>query len=155
MQSIASTFKLDMTSVPFPGGAQVAIAILGRHVDVGLVPYSTGAPMLREGKLRPLATTSAARLPALSDTPTIGEKGVATKGLNLVLGLYAPKGLSDGVSGVLVKALQETMTDAAVAAKLATVGLFAQYEDPASERERLNSEYHDIVALDRKLKQMP
>jgi tripartite-type tricarboxylate transporter receptor subunit TctC len=155
MQSIASTFKLDMTPVPFPGGAQVAIAILGRHVDVGLVPYSTGAPMLREGKLRPLATTSAARLPALPDTPTIGEKGVATKGLNLVLGLYAPNGLSDGISGVLVRALQETMKDAAVAAKLATVGLFAQYEDPASARERLNSEYHDIVALDRKLKQTP
>jgi tripartite-type tricarboxylate transporter receptor subunit TctC len=155
MQSITTAFKLDLTPVPFPGGAQVAIAILGRHVDVGLVPYSTGAPMLREGKLRPLATTSAARLPALPDTPTVGEKGISTKGLNLVLGLYAPKGVPDGNAKVLVNALQQTMKDASVGAKLDTVALFAQYESPATARERLTNEYHDIVELDRKLKQAP
>jgi|307.fasta_scaffold55992_2 tripartite-type tricarboxylate transporter receptor subunit TctC len=61
MQAITSAFKLDMTAVPFAGGAQLATAILGRHVDTGLVPYSTGAATLRDNKLRALATTTAAR----------------------------------------------------------------------------------------------
>jgi tripartite-type tricarboxylate transporter receptor subunit TctC len=155
MQSITNAFKLDLTPVPFAGGAQLAIAVLGRHVDIGLVPYSTGAPTLREGKLRPLATTAAARLPGLPDTPTLGEKGLSIKGLNLVLGLYAPKGLSEGNTNVLVNALHQTITDPSVGAKLDAVGLFAQYENPAGARERLEHEYHDIVELDRKLKQAP
>jgi hypothetical protein len=47
------------------------------------------------------------------------------------------------------------MSDPAVAAKLATVGLFAQYESPAAARERLEQEYHDILELDRTLKHTP
>ena len=153
MQSITNMFKLDITSVPFAGGAQVAIALLGRHVDVGLVPYSTGAQMLREGKLRPLATTAAERMSTLPDIPTLSEKGLSIKGLNLVLGLYAPRGLPLGNSSVLVHRLQQTMQDPSVGAKLDSVGLFAQYENPAAARERLEHELHDIVELDRKLKQ--
>jgi tripartite-type tricarboxylate transporter receptor subunit TctC len=153
MQSITNMFKLDITSVPFAGGAQVAIALLGRHVDVGLVPYSTGAQMLREDKLRPLATTAAERLSALPDVPTLSEKGLSIKGLNLVLGLYAPRGLPLGNSSVLIHRLQQTMQDPSVGARLGSVGLFAQYENPAAARERLEHELHDIVELDRKLKQ--
>ena len=61
------------------------MAVIGRHVDVGMVPYSTGAQMLREGKLRPLLTTASTRLAALPDTPTLSEKGLPTKGFNFVL----------------------------------------------------------------------
>ena len=155
MQAITSAFKLDMTAVPFAGGAQLATAILGRHVDTGLVPYSTGAAMLRDNKLRALATTTAARLPGFPDVPTFAEKGLSIKGLDLVLGLYAPKGIPDANARILVGALQQTMSDPAVAAKLATVGLFTQYEGPAAARERLEQEYHDILELDRTLKRTP
>ena len=72
-----------------------------------------------------------------------------------MLGLYAPKGIPDSNARVLVNALQQTMSDPAVAAKLATVGLFAQYESPAAARERLEQEYHDILELDRTLKHTP
>ena len=60
----------------FAGGAQMTVAILGKHVDVGMVPFSTGAAMLRERKLRPLLTTAAKRLAPLPDTPTLSEIGV-------------------------------------------------------------------------------
>jgi tripartite-type tricarboxylate transporter receptor subunit TctC len=155
MQAITTAFKLDVIGVPFAGGAQLATAILGRHVETGLVPYSTGAAMLRDNKLRALATTAVARLPDFPDVPTFAEKGLSIKGLDLVLGLYAPKGIPDGNARVLVNALQQTMSDPAVAAKLATVGLFAQYEGPAAARERLEQEYHDILELDRTLKHTP
>jgi tripartite-type tricarboxylate transporter receptor subunit TctC len=153
MQAITSRFKLDLTAVPFAGGAQLTMAVLGKHVDVGMVPYSTGAEMLREKKLRPLLTTASTRLPTLPDTTTAGEKGLPTRGFNLVLGLYAPKDTPDSAMKVLVDALRRTMEDPLVVAKLEKVGLFAQYENPASARERLESEYRDIIELDRKLKQ--
>jgi tripartite-type tricarboxylate transporter receptor subunit TctC len=153
MQSVRHALNLDMTAVPFPGGAQLALAVLGRHVDVGMVPYSTGAAMLRENKLRPLVTTAAARLAPMPDTPTLAEKGLPVKGFNLVLGLYAPRGTPDASLQVLVGALAETMKDPAVEAKLANIGLFAHYENPAVARERLAGEYGDILAIDRRLKQ--
>ena len=153
MQSITSRYKLDLTAVPFAGGAQLTMAVLGRHVDVGMVPYSTGAEMLREKKLRPLLTTASTRLPTLPDTPTAGEKGLPTRGFNLVLGLYAPKDTPDNAMKVLVDGLRRTMEDPSVVTKLEKVGLFAQYENPASARERLENEYKDIIELDRKLKQ--
>ena len=153
MQLITTAFKLDVTAVPFAGGAQLTMAVIGGHVDAGVVPYSTGAQMLREGKLRPLLTTALTRLPSLPDTPTLSEKGLPTKGFNLVLGLYAPKETPQDAINVLVEALRRAMNTPEAAAKLENVGLFAHYDNPKTARERLDEEFKDIVALDRKLKQ--
>ena len=153
MQSIISASRLEITAVPFAGGAQATMAVIGHHVDLGMVPYSTAAQMLRERKLRPLMTTAPARLAPLPDTPTLSEKGFPTKGFNLVLGLYAPQHSPQDSINVLIAALRQTMNAPSVATKLENVGLFAHYEDPKTARARLDEELRDIVALDRQLKQ--
>jgi tripartite-type tricarboxylate transporter receptor subunit TctC len=151
MQALAHHFKLTMVAVPFQGGAQLTTAILGRQVDIGMVPYTTGAAMFEAGKLRALVTTAPQRLPKLPDVPTLAEKGVAVNGLNLIMGLYAQRGLSDGIRGTLVDAVAKAAKDPAFIAKIEGIGLFGQYEDPAKARSRLESEYADIVALNRAL----
>lgn len=151
MQALAHTFKLAMVAVPFQGGAQLTTAILGRQVDIGMVPYTTGAAMFESGKLRALVTTAPKRLPKLPDVPTLAEKGITANGLNLIMGLYAPRGLSDGIRGTLVDAVAKAAKDPAFVAKIEAIGLFGQYEDPAKARSRLESEYADIVALNRAL----
>jgi tripartite-type tricarboxylate transporter receptor subunit TctC len=151
MESVKHAFKLDVTAVPFPGGAQMTVAILGKHVDVGMVPHSTGMAMLREKKLRPLLTTAAKRLPTLPDTPTFSEVGVPVKAFNLVLGLYAPAAIPDTARNILVNALADTMKDRTVEAKIENIGLFAQYENPALAHERLVNEYKDVLELDKQL----
>ncbi len=50
IQALAHHFKLDMIAVPFQGGAQLTTAILGKQVDIGMVPYTTGAGDVREPK---------------------------------------------------------------------------------------------------------
>src|SRR6202035_915509 len=102
MQALAHHFKLIMVAVPFQGGAQLTTAILGRQVDIGMVPYTTGAAMFESGKLRALVTTAPKRLPKLPDVPTLAEKGITANGLNLIMGLYAPRGLPDGIRSRLV-----------------------------------------------------
>jgi tripartite-type tricarboxylate transporter receptor subunit TctC len=151
MQALAHHFKLTMIAVPFQGGAQLTTAILGRQVDIGMVPYTTGAAMFAAGKLRALVTTAPQRLPKLPDVPTLAEKGIAVNGLNLIMGLYAPRGLSDTVRGTLVDAVAKAAKDPSFVAKIEAIGLFGQYEDPAQARSRLESEYADIVALNRAL----
>jgi tripartite-type tricarboxylate transporter receptor subunit TctC len=153
MQVLARVFKLDMTAVPFPGGAQLTVAILGKHVDVGMVPYSTGVAMFREDKLRGLATTAPTRLVQLPNVPTLAEKGIEANGLNLIMGLYAPKGLPDNTRKILVDAVQKAAKDPAVVSKLEGIGLFAEYENPEAARQRLETEYRDIVELGKQLQQ--
>jgi len=151
MQALAHQFKLTMVAVPFQGGAQLTTAILGRQVDIGMVPYTTGAAMFESGKLRALVTTAPQRLPKLPDVPTFAEKGITANGLNLIMGLYATRGLSDGIRSTLVDAVAKAAKDPAFIAKIEAIGLFGQYEDPAKARSRLESEYSDIVALNRAL----
>src|ERR1700722_5628859 len=151
MQALAHHFKLTMVAVPFQGGAQLTTAILGRQVDIGMVPYTTGAAMFETGKLRALVTTAPQRLPKLPDVPTLAEKGIAVNGLNLIMGLYAPHGLPDRIRSTLVDAVAKAAKDASFVAKIEAIGLFGQYEDPAKAHSRLESEYSDLVELNRQL----
>jgi tripartite-type tricarboxylate transporter receptor subunit TctC len=151
MQALAHDFKLNMIAVPFQGGAQLTSAILGKQVDIGMVPYTTGAAMFESKKLRALVTTASNRLPKLPDVPTFAEKGFAVNGLNLIMGLYAPRGLPGVVQSTLVNGLAEAAKDPAFVSKIEAIGLFGQYEEPAKARSRLETEYNDIVALNREL----
>jgi tripartite-type tricarboxylate transporter receptor subunit TctC len=151
MQALAHHFKLNMVAVPFPGGAQLTTAILGRQVDIGMVPYSTGAAMFEAKKLRALATTAPTRLSKLPEVPTFAEKGIAVNGLNLIMGLYAPHALPDDVRATLVAGVATAAKDPTFITKIEAIGLFGQYENPAKARARLESEYTDIAALNREL----
>ncbi len=147
MEALRHHMKLDITAVPFAGGSQLTMAILGKQVDLGMVPYSVGAAMFRAGKLRPLLTTAPKRLPTLPEVPTFAEKGIRTQGLNLTMGMYAPRGLGPAVRKVLVGAVLTAAKSTETLKKLEKVGLFGVYEDPEAALQRLKAEYKDIVAL--------
>lgn len=151
MQALAHKFALNMVAVPFPGGAQLTTAILGKHIDIGMVPFTTGEAMFKAGKLRPLLTTAPERLKKLPDVPTFAEKGITQNGLNLVMGLYAPKALPDGARNALVGAVAKAARNPSFVAKVEALGLLPHYEDPAAARQRLQSEYADVLALSKQL----
>jgi tripartite-type tricarboxylate transporter receptor subunit TctC len=153
MQALAHKFALNMVAVPFPGGAQLTTAILGKQIDLGMVPFTTGEAMFKANKLRPLATTAPNRLAHLPDVPTFAEKGITENGLNLIMGLYAPRALPHGVRDTLVGAVAKAVQDPAFVAKVEALGLLPRYEDPAAARKRLQSEYADILALSKQLRQ--
>jgi putative tricarboxylic transport membrane protein len=151
IQALAHHFKLDMTAVPFQGGAQLTTAILGKQVDIGMVPYTTGAATFESQKLRALVTTAPQRLPKLPNVPTFAQKGITVNGLNLIMGIYAPHGVPDTARTTLVDALAVAAKDPGFIGKIEAIGLFGQYEEPAKARARLETEYNDIVALNREL----
>src|SRR5262249_8437040 len=68
--------KVDITPVPYKGGAPGLADLLGGHIPLSFnnIPESIG--QVQAGKLRPIAVTTATRSPVLPDVPTIAETGL-------------------------------------------------------------------------------
>ena len=63
---------INMVHVPYRGVAPALTDLLGRQVQVLFANPAQSIPYVRDGKLRALAITTATRLEALSDIPTLG-----------------------------------------------------------------------------------
>jgi tripartite-type tricarboxylate transporter receptor subunit TctC len=85
-QIVGKSFELaaglNLVNVPYKGGEQVRIDLLGGRIAMNFSPVSNALGMIQEGKVRALAVTSAARDPTLPDVPTFKESGFPTVGFN-------------------------------------------------------------------------
>jgi tripartite-type tricarboxylate transporter receptor subunit TctC len=64
---------VEMTHVPYRGSTPAVTDMLGGQVQVMFDVTPTALPQIKAGKLRALGATTAKRLDALPDLPTIGE----------------------------------------------------------------------------------
>lgn len=67
--------KIDMTNVPYGGGAPATTAVLGGHTSMLIGNVLDCSPYVASGRMRPIAVTSAARSSLLPDVPTLAESG--------------------------------------------------------------------------------
>lgn len=74
MERFKTIAKFDVTHVPYQP-AQAVTAVLGGQVPVLITSVTTSLPQVKVGKIRPLAVTSAGRVPSLANVPTINEQG--------------------------------------------------------------------------------
>ncbi len=68
-------FGLDIVHVPFNGGAPAMNSTVGGHTPIAFNALPSAAALIKEGKLRALAVTSAERAPEFPDVPTLAEAG--------------------------------------------------------------------------------
>lgn len=84
---------IQMNHVPYQGGVQAVMAIVGGHTDVGIVPISDAAPHIATGKLRALAVTAPERYDLVKDVPTLAECGYpGSQGMQQWFGVFVPAG---------------------------------------------------------------
>ena len=96
--------------------------LLAGQVQVVFNPIAQALPLIREGKLRPLAVTPAKRSAALPDVPSIGEfvRGYDAFGW---YGLGAPRNTPAGIINKLSDAMNAALADAKSKARLADIGV--------------------------------
>ena len=82
---------IDMTHVPFRGGASPLTEVLGGRVDLLLEAMTLSIGQIQSGKLRALAVTSRERWKALPNVPTVAET-VPGYEVNSFIGLGASGG---------------------------------------------------------------
>jgi len=83
---------MKMTHVPYKGGGQAIIDLVGGHVQVMFSGFSAAMPHIKSGKVRALAVTGAKRSPALPEVPTIAEQGFPGVEATAWYGVLAPAG---------------------------------------------------------------
>lgn len=101
--------KLDVTHIPYKGSAPALTDVVGGQVTYMLDSMPSSISLVKGGKLRALAVTSAQRVEALPDVPTFAELGYPDVNLTTWYGMWAPAqtppdliaALYQTVSGVL------------------------------------------------------
>jgi tripartite-type tricarboxylate transporter receptor subunit TctC len=115
---------VEMTFLPYPGGAPAINALLGEHVTSVLTQYSSASEQLRAGNLRALATVTRTRIESLPEVPTVAETGYKDYEMDYWLGTLAPaktpKETVSQLAGWFTSALQAPE----LRAKLAPLGLY-------------------------------
>ncbi len=102
--------KLDMVHVPYKGATQATLALMGGEVDEVIVSVPSSLPMIKSGKVRPLAVLSERRVAPLPEVPTAIESGVKDFQISIWYALFAPAGTPRAVvsrlSQEVIKALE-------------------------------------------------
>jgi tripartite-type tricarboxylate transporter receptor subunit TctC len=83
---------VDWTYIPYKGGAQAIADVAGGQADVTLNGMLATYPLVQGGKLKLLAVSSAKRMSAIPDVPTIAESGVSGFESGSWQGVVAPAG---------------------------------------------------------------
>jgi len=102
--------KIKAVHIPYKGTGPAITDTMSGQTQFLFGSIAAVLPVVKQGRLRGIAVTTARRLPALPEVPTLDESGV--KGYDVVLwhGLVGPKGLPrpivDRVNGELNKALK-------------------------------------------------
>lgn len=84
--------KINMVHVPYKGATLATVAAISGEVDEVIVSVASILPLIRQGKVRPLAVLSEKRVAALPDVPTAKEAGIDDFQVSIWYGMFAPAG---------------------------------------------------------------
>jgi tripartite-type tricarboxylate transporter receptor subunit TctC len=137
---LKSLAKTEFAIVPFANTPDVITAVMRKDVDFVIDGYSALGALIKDGKLRALATSGPARSALTGDVATAIEQGVAGYDVTSWNALFAPKGTPDAVIDRLNAAVRSALADAEVKAKLAALGIEAKGSTPAEIADKLKSD---------------
>jgi tripartite-type tricarboxylate transporter receptor subunit TctC len=121
--------SVDLVHVPYRGS--YLPDLLGGQVQVSFAPLPQAISLVRDGKLRPLAVTTARRLASLPDVPAIAElvPGYEASGW---YGVGAPRDTSLEIIDKLNQAVNAALADRELQARYANVGVELTPMTPAA-----------------------
>jgi len=141
---------LDIVYVPYKGAAPSLGDLISARTHMAFDGLVTLHPLIREGKLRPLAVTGATRSPTLPDVPTMIESGYPDFPQDPWAGLLAPAGTPAHVVTKVNAAVNAALKSEEVRAQLARLSLVpagGSPEDFAAVIKRDKPKWAEIVKL--------
>jgi tripartite-type tricarboxylate transporter receptor subunit TctC len=112
------TTGVDMLHVPYKGGAPAITDLMGGQIQAYFSPLPESIAVVKGGKVRALAVTTAKRAASLPDVPTVGES-VPGFEIGTWQGIGAPKGTPAAIVTALNKEINAGLADEKIKARLA------------------------------------
>ncbi len=129
VEVFAARTGLEMTHVPYKGSGPSVTALAANEVQLAFGAMSAFDGLVKAGRLRPLAVTTAKRFSQLPDVPTVMESGVPDFDLDIWYGLLAPAGTPPAIVKQLSDDLGRVMDDPDIQAQIRERGLEPAYLD--------------------------
>lgn len=96
---------IQVTNVPYRGNAGAYADLIGGRLNALFDAGATSGPMIADGKLRAFGVSSAKRMAAFPNIPTLAEQGLPNFDFKSYLGMFAPA----GTPPVVVKRLHDAL----------------------------------------------
>jgi tripartite-type tricarboxylate transporter receptor subunit TctC len=113
---------IDIVHVPYKGAPPQLADLVAGHVALTFATSPTAVPQVRAGKLRALGVSTAKRISALPDVPTIAEAGVPGFEASGANGLVGPAGMPPAIVERLNAAVVRIVKDPAMSKYLSDQG---------------------------------
>ncbi|MEO3472184.1 tripartite tricarboxylate transporter substrate binding protein [Roseomonas sp. CAU 1739] len=138
--TLAQKAGVELVHVPYRGSAPAMADLLAARVDMTIDGVSAVAGPIGDGKLRPLAAGTLARIDRWPDMPTLQEQGYGEIDAMSWVGVFGPPGLPPA----LVQAAAAAADDALASATMRRV-LEGGSSIPSTRR---GAEFREFVALE-------
>jgi tripartite-type tricarboxylate transporter receptor subunit TctC len=145
MELLSQKAGIKMIHVPYRGGAASEVGILAQEVLAVFDPLSA-VPLVKGGKLRALAVSSAERLPSLPDVPTVAEAGYPGFDLSFWVGFFMPKAVPAPILETLHREIVTAAKDPAVEEKLGSQGVVSVLT-PAEYAAKIAKETKELAEV--------
>jgi tripartite-type tricarboxylate transporter receptor subunit TctC len=124
---------LDIVRVPYRGGEGARADLLGGRIHINIAPVPQMLPLVRDGKIRPVAYTGSKRSPDLPDVPTMTESGYPKVGFHpdVWMGIFAPARTPPTTVERLNREINDVLRSAEMAPSLKRFGYDAKLTTPA------------------------
>lgn len=138
---------MRMVHVPFNGSSPSLTALMGGQVQVAVDTVVATTPLIKAGKIRPIAALGPQRLALLPQVPTVAESGYPGFAMDTWFAFLAPAGLLAPIQKKLEKALADTMAEPAMKKKLVDIGLSPAWGPGSALQERIERELPQMRAV--------
>lgn len=134
----------DLFILPYKGSQPAYIDLIGGQIQ-GMVEPALGAmPHVKSGRMRAVAVTSAERLSALPDVPTVAESGVPGFAFYAWYGLWAPGSTPPDVVARLNTEVNRILADPELKDRLSAQGFETQNVTPAEFGQFVKRDYDSV-----------
>ncbi len=125
-----TTADIDVLHVPYKGTSPALTDTISGQVQFIFGTVASTMPHVQSGKLTALAVTTAERLAALPNVPTVMESGYPHFDVSVWHGLIGPKGIPADIVLKINQAVRTALNDPLMAQQLAADGLTASSDTP-------------------------
>ena len=114
---------VKITHVPYRGGVPSLTAVISGEAQMVFSDVVPTAPIIRDGRVRALATTGLNRSGVTPDVPTLNELGLKGFSVTAWIPMVAPKGTPKGVVEKLNSEVNKILKDSEFRAQIIKIGI--------------------------------